>query len=411
MLRFNAEKEEALANSSLQKQSILEMPDIYSVLMKYLTLADASRLRETFKIADMSFYKHFVHHPERLLRELGYLTEAQLQKFIDAQKKHDDVLWQQLQANIDNPASYACYALIGYVNNLELDRIDGALRYLTMNDFPVSVIQRLEHVKSKVVCHQGRQGIPFLDNADLFWALLKRKRIPELARLRETCKMANHRFNQRVFQIPAGVLLTIDQLNDRQLRNFLMKNAGHLKGLEPLVVNYEAAYASYALLGGVSLLDPERLPGVLKFLEEQHTSQLIIHCVELVHAIYCPPVDYIARFSDLMERMAKDYLDDRNLGTLRPLFLDVLFRATQSLENNESLLLDHRYQLVFHFLAAAQKHELFSVHRNTSLLPGRLFAVQGGGNTRSQDMIALERQRAHDRLYAKEHLTHTNMSI
>lgn len=410
MLRFNAEKEKALAIPSTQKRNILEMPDIYSVLMKYLSFTDASRLRQTFKIADMAFYKHFVHHPDRLLRELGHLTPAQLQRFIDAQKPHADEIWQQLQPNNSNPAAYACFALIGYVNKLELDRINAALRYLNDNNFPVAIIQRLEHVKSKVVCHEGVQLIPFLDTADLFSVLFKTKKLPELARLRETCRMANRRFNQMVFANPAGVLLAVDQLNDRQLRKFLINNAAHVESLVPFVANYHAAYASYALLGGVSLLDPERLPGVLKFLEDQHSPQLIIHCVELVHAIYFPPINYIARFSDLLERMAKIYLDDRNLGTLRPLFLDLLFRATQSLENNESLLLDHRYQLVFHFLAAAQKHDLFSVHRNTGLLPGRLFAVQRGGNTHSQAVIAAENQRAHDRLYAKAHLTHTNLS-
>jgi hypothetical protein len=409
VLRFNAEKEKALANPSTQKHNILEMPDIYSELMKYLSFADASRLRQTFKIADLAFYKHFTHHPDRLLRELGYLTEAQLQKFIDAQKRHDEVLWQQLQPNIDNPAAYACYALIGYVNNLELERLDAALHYLSDNSFPAVIIQRLEYVKSKIICHEGMQGIPFLDTPDLLKVVFKNKKIPELARLRETCRMANHRFNQMVFANPAGVLQTIDQLNDRQLRGFLLNNAAHLESLEPFVANYDAAYASYALLGGVRLLNPERLPGVLEFLEEQHTSQLIIHCVELVHAIYCPSINYIARFSDLMERMAKDYLDDRNLGTLRPLFIDLLFRATQSLENNESLLLDHRYQLVFHFLAAAQKHELFSVHRDRGVAWG-LFATVRVSSTHSQDVIAAENKHAHERFYAKEHLTHPKLS-
>lgn len=276
---------------------------------------------------------------------------------------------------------------------------------------PADVDQSLIDV-SVVSGSNDKQNISFLDNRDIFSVLLRQGKISELARIRQTCRIANRQFNQLVFANSAGVLLAVGPLSDNQLRKFLISNAAHIESLAPYVGRYDAAYASYALLGGVTLLDTERLPTVLTFLREQRVSPLIIYCVELVHAIYCPPIKFHDNFFDLLQRMAKDYLDDRKLGTLRPLFLDLLFRVTRSLENNESLLLEHRYQLVFHFLPVARNHEFFSVHRNTGLLPGRLFAVQRGGNTHSQDVIAAEIERVTNRHnHSNVLLTHTNLSI
>lgn len=281
---------------------------------------------------------------------------------------------------------------------------------------------------------EEQQNIPFLDYREIFCVLFRQAELPELAKIRQTCRIANQQFNHALFENPAGMLQKLDQLTPVQLHKFLENNGVHANTLLSLVDRFDAAYASYTLLGDISKLDPSRLPDVLKYMREQKMSQLMIDCVEMIHSVYDRPAKnldlnylrdlspskyYCDSFSNCLDRMASNYLGDSNLGNLRTLFLYLLFRTTRAREQLSNIgLANYAYDAAKEFLRIAHEHALFAKHwYQDGIYMFRSSMQEHNAPTPSQGMITAEieqlthRSRAHEAEVSDDKLSHYGVKL